>query len=163
MVRAYRTIWVWLTIVFCLCSCAVNSRYGQLPIQYSSSIQGLSGGPESFWPNRYIKSAFYEYWSVYYGNEREKAFEREAPFFQEIIGRPYYGKIIQSIAKNKLELIEINSIQKINENYYEINIIQHVINAKGESLELVITDRWVYAGGKWYHIIIDPLIFPKAS
>lgn len=148
---------------FCLCACTVSSKYSQLPVQYSSAIRDLPGAAKSFWPKNNLRSAFYEYWSIYYGNDRVKAFEKEAPFFQEIIGRSHYDNIIQATVKNKLKLIEINSIQKINDYFYEINIVQHVINAKGEVLVLIITDRWVYAGEKWYHVIIDPLIFPKAS
>ncbi|MEI6260742.1 MAG: hypothetical protein WCR46_12655 [Deltaproteobacteria bacterium] len=79
------------------------------------------------------------------------------------MGRTRYENIIRAAAKNTLESLEILSIQRVNEYYYEIKITQRIRNAKGEVLVLYIDDRWVYAGQIWYHVTREPLIFPGAN
>lgn len=150
-------------IFFCVCSCSIFGRRNQIPVDYAPAIQSLPGGIETFWPDDALRCSFIDYWTLRYSSDRENSFEKEAPFFQEIVGRTRYENIIRAAAKNTLENLEILSIQRVNEYYYEIKITQRIRNAKGEALVLYIDDRWVYAGQIWYHVTREPFIFPGAN
>ncbi len=162
-----RTKWIFVIILtaifFCVCSCSVIGRHNQIHVDYAPAIQSLPGGIEAFWPSDALKYSFIDYWTLRYSNDRENSFEKEAPFFREIVGRTRYENIIRATAINTLENLEIISIQRVNEYYYEIKITQRIRNAKGEVLVLHIIDRWVYAGQNWYHVTREPLIFPAAN
>ncbi len=148
-----------ITIFFCVCSCSTIGHHNRIHVDYAPAIQSLPGGVETFWPSDALKCSFIDYWTLRYSGDRENSFEREAPFFREIVGRTRYENIIRA-AKNTLENLEILSIQRVNEYYYEIKITQRIRNAKGEAMELYIIDRWVYAGQNWYHVTREPFIFP---
>lgn len=162
-----RTKWTFviaLTAIFlCVCSCSIFGHHDQIHVDYAPAIQSLPGGVETFWPNNALKCSFIDYWTLRYSSNRENSFEKEAPFFQEIVGRTRYENIIRATSRNTLENLEITSIQRINEYYYEIKMMQRVRNTKGELLVLHIIDRWVYAGENWYHVTREPLIFPAAN
>lgn len=152
-----------VTFLFFFSSCSTISRTSQIRIDYAQSIQELPGGIESFWPNNDLKSVFVDYWSIRYSPNWKDSFKREAPFFQEIVEREWYENIIGAAVKNTLVKLDVQSIQQMNEYFYEINMEQVITNQKKENIVLYITDRWVYAGNRWYHVIRDPNLFPAAS
>lgn len=162
-----RTKWTFvvaLTAIFlCVCSCSIFGHHNQISVDYAPAIQSLPGGIKTFWPNDALKCSFIDYWTLRYSGDSGDLFEKEAPFFREIVGRTRYEDIIRAAAKNTLENLEIISIQRVNEYYYEIKITQRIRNAKGEAMVLYIIDRWVYAGQNWYHVTREPLIFPGAN
>jgi len=150
-------------LVLSLSGCVGGLNQNRIAISYTDQIQKLSGGVESFWPENGLKTAFLEYWNLRYSDAWRKSYEQEAPYFQEIVSRTYYERVIKGTVANRMEGIEIRSIQKISDQLYEIQIVFHIITSKNEKHELYFADRWVFAGKNWYHVMRDAIIFPKAS
>jgi len=143
------------------CLGAVNQYL--VPIIYSDQIQNLPGGAEVFWPDKGLKKAFAEYWNLRYSKFWKNCYEKEAPYFQEMVSRSRYENVVKTTHLNSIVNIEVRSIQKITSTFYEIQISLHVIGSNTEKKEILVTDRWVYVEGNWYHVIRDMFIFPNAS
>ena len=151
-----------LAILPILCSCALR-RPDRIPVEYTQQITNLSGGVNAFWPDKDLKNAFIDYWSLRYSPQWPEAFEKEAPYFQEIVGRKGYENVIKGTVNSRLEKLEIQSIQKVTEYYYEVRFLLVIKNQKGEVHSVFQTDRWVYANRSWYHAIKDTFLFPTAG
>ena len=143
--------------------CAGSWNKNGIAISYTEQIQKLPGGVDNFWPEGGLKKAFTEYWNIRYSDAWKDSFEREAPYFQEIVSRTHYEGVIRNAVGNRIEGIVILSIQKVTNHFYEIQIVFNVITPKNEKKESYFTDRWVYAGESWYHVMRDPILFQKAS
>lgn len=150
-------------VLLSACGCAGSLNKNRIAISYTEQIQKLPGGVDNFWPEGGLKKAFSEYWNIRYSDAWKNSFEKEAPYFQEIVSRTRYEAVINNPVGNHVEGIVILSLQKVSDHFYEIQIVFNVITQKNEKKELYFTDRWVYAGESWYHVMRDPILFQKAS
>jgi hypothetical protein len=162
--RLKRSGWIsLLAILPLLCSCSIFGRQNRVAVEYTSQISNLPGGIAAFWPDNDLKNAFTDYWNLRFSSQWPKAFEKEAPYFQEIVRRKAYENVIRGTVNNNLEKLEIQSIQKVTEFYYEVRCLIVFKNPAGEMHSVFQTDRWVYANRTWYHAIKDTFLFPMAS
>jgi len=60
--------------------------------------------------------------------------------------------------------IEVRDLVKETEYLLMVHCVISFHNEVGdEHKKRFIRDRWVYAGGRWYHVVKDPIFFPWAS
>ena len=160
--RFMSAIWVVLLPVVFFCSCSTMGGPNRIAIDYTADIKNMAGGEKAFWPDKELKKAFIDYWSLRYSPKWQKAFEKEAPYFQDIVGRSRYEMVVRGTAETSLEKLEVQSIQKVSKNYYEVNINLNIKNMRGKIHSVFLTDLWVYSGQVWYHTIKDKFLFPTA-
>jgi len=160
MVDVNRIVFVIWVVFFC--SCSTMGGPSRIAIDYTADIKKMAGGEKAFWPNNELKKAFIDYWSLRYSPKWQKAFEKEAPYFQEIVGRNRYNIVVKGTVENSLEKLEVLNIQKVSKFYHEININLVIKNRRGEIHSVFITDLWVYSDKVWYHTIKDKFLFPTA-
>jgi hypothetical protein len=135
----------------------------RVSVAYSDQIQNLPGGTDRIWPEKSLKKAFTEYWNLRYSDSWKNAYQKEAPYFQAIVTRAKYENIVKTTHLNRIDKVVVRSMQKVTDHYYEIQITLNLITSNNEKKDVMFTDRWVYAGDKWYHVMRDMLLFPKAS
>jgi hypothetical protein len=140
-------------------ACAGLTGGPKAPITYSDSKKP----PEGLWPDRELEMAFGRYWGLRFAGKIEEAFSLEAPYFQETAGLPRYRLYVQHAQKNTLLGMDVKELTKQTERFVSIKCVARIKTQAGETKESFLVDRWVYAGGKWYHVIKDPLLFPKVS
>ncbi len=143
--------------------CSAFTNQNRLPLAYSATIGKMQGGVDTFWPNGQLRNAFVKYWAIRYSDDFKRAYQMEAPYFREIIGKDRYETVVAGGAKVKVERLEIRDIQKINQYLYEIGFSISIKSPTGETNESFFKDRWIYAGDCWYHVMHDRIIFPAAS
>jgi hypothetical protein len=144
-------------------SCFTGMNQNRVAIFYAEPIQKMPGGIDGFWSDGNLKQAFISYWNQRYSDKWKDAYSKEAPYFREIINRNQYENVIKGAVSNHIEGIEIEKIQRVTADLYEIHFMLKLITSKNEKNELFFKDQWVRAGGDWYHVMKDPFLFPKAS
>ncbi|MBN2420125.1 MAG: hypothetical protein JXL81_12125 [Deltaproteobacteria bacterium] len=115
-------------------------------------------------PDETLEGFFESYWSYRLNGLAEKAFLLEVPYFQECVRFTIYENFINShvgLSGKGAFRIEINDVNVLNENLisFQIGVFGKV--NKSEHLRFYAEDRWVKVRGKWFHILIDPIFFPK--
>jgi hypothetical protein len=145
--------------LFLMAACAGLTGGPKAPITYSDSKKP----PEGLWPDRVLEASFGRYWGVRFSGKAEEAFSLEAPYFQEMAGLPRYRLYVQNAQKNTLLGMDVRELNKETEWFVSIKCVARIKTQGGETKETFLLDRWVNAGGKWYHVIKDPLLFPAAS
>ena len=60
-------------------------------------------------------------------------------------------------------VIEVRNVVKETDHYLMVHCVIEFNSEMGEKKRKFIRDRWVYAGGKWYHVVKDRIFFPWAG
>jgi len=162
-------------IILTLFICVVLSFAGCLKNKEDKKQQDIPSGakliyskdmsitPESFWHNKQFKDAFANYWLLRFTKKIDAAFKLEAPYFQEMANFQRYRTFMEGV-KDDLVEIELKDRIQVTERFVVIKCIIRLNTNSAEGIKNVpIVDYWVYAGEKWYHVLIDKLIFPDES
>lgn len=124
----------------------------------------LSPETENF-PDANLKNVFSVYWHKRFtGAPSEEIFTYEAPHFRKMVVYPKYDAYMKNLPKGDILRIEIASFIPATGHLYEIpvNIVFQGNDAKEQTMSL--RDRWVMLDdGRWYHVLRDPLAFPKTG
>lgn len=146
-----RTRWVLIfTLSFgLLASCA--------PLTPSVVIEKEAG----FKDNRGLVQAFERYWAYRVKENVSEAFALEAPYVQEMVSPGRYRNYLRLYGKARLKAVHIYAVEPESTQYlcldckgvYELN------SEKEETRDF--QDCWVKVNGKWYHVLKNPLIFPR--
>jgi hypothetical protein len=147
---------------FAVGGCAIfgGKALPEAPITYSKE-SGLT--PDQLLPEESLRKAFARYWGLRFAGEVEKAFAMEAPYFQEMVGINRYRLFVEGTRKNKLIDIEIRSVDRKTDHFYEIQCRPRFKTPEREIKEIYIVDRWVDVDGTWFHVLKDSVVFPAAS
>lgn len=116
---------------------------------------------EKSWPDGKLKKEFRKYWFLRFDGRIERIFEMEAPYIQEMLAYETYEQYMKGAQNNRLVEIEPLGIEKKTDELYEIKFYQRFIAPNGKEKEIYLTEEWVEAGGNWYHIFQDALMFPQ--
>ena len=150
-------------LLFFISGCMGTLSQNRVSVTYSDQIQKLPGGAGHIWPENSLKKAFTEYWNLRYSDSWKNAYEKEAPYFQAIVSRAKYENIVKTTHLNRIDKVVVRSMQKVTDHFYEIQISLNLITSNNEKKDVTFTDRWVYVGDNWYHVMRDMLLFPRAS
>ncbi len=148
-------------VVGLLSSCATSSY--KLPLTYSPQVHELLAGGGHFWPSKQFKDAFVDYWTLRYSGKLEKAYEKEAPYFQNLVPYARYRSVFMNMSKTQLLDAQVLSVEKVRDCFYQIGVNFKINSADGEVTTVYLKDEWVYVGTSWYHVIRDGILFPSAS
>jgi hypothetical protein len=114
------------------------------------------------WPDSDLKKAFSSYWFKRFAGEPSKdIFRLEAPHFQVMAIYERYQAYLKKFPRAQILRMEIASFVQATEHLYEIPV--NIVFQDTDGLEQTMStrDRWVYVEGKWYHVLRDPLVFPR--
>lgn len=160
-----------LTIFICVglsfAGCIKNKEDKKQDVPLGAKLiyakENMSISPESFWTDKALKDAFANYWLLRLSKKIDQAFKLEAPYFQEMANFQRYRTFLDG-TKDDLVEIELKDRIQVTERFVVIKCIVRLNTNSAEGIKNVpIADYWVYAGGKWYHVLIDKLIFPDES
>jgi hypothetical protein len=132
----------------------------EAPVTYSKDA---GHQPENLWPKAGLKEAFSHYWGVRFSGSAEDAFALEAPYFREMVPIDRYKLLADGTRKNKLIAMEVLSVKKQTEHFFEIQCRIRFKAPDGSVKDPYIADKWVDVDGTWYHVLRDPMVFPAAS
>ena len=156
-----------VVMLVCLASalCVSCSTFSPRIVPPPTITYSLDAGvrPDQLWPDDQLKEVFASYWSLRFTGPWEEVFELEAPYFQEMVNPNRYRMYMQSGMRNELSEIEVRDLVQETEFFCVIHCLVRLRLANGEMNEIFLRDRWVNAGGRWYHVIQDSLIFPGVS
>ena len=161
-------IYRWKTILcLLLCLAVLLNGCAGLSILPSSGMAKLvypeGQGDEIVrsWPDEKLTKAFRKYWFLRFDGQIERIFKMEAPYIQEMLPYEKYAHYMKGARNNRLVEIEPLNIEKKTDELYEVKFHQRFIAPNGKEKEIYLTEEWVNAGGKWYHLFQDPLLFPS--
>ena len=126
-------------------------------IVYSKNI---NNAPEALWPDETMKEAFRCYWQIRFEGRWQETFLLEAPYFQEMTPENRYRMYIENTRKNTLIRIQVEDVKKEGEYLYMVRCVVFFKRSDGTEKNAHLQDRWVFAGGKYFHVIDDNLFFP---
>ena len=138
-------------------SCQVQP---QASITYS---QDCNITREQSWPDDRLKDAFAVYWALRFTGPIEDAFAFEAPYFQEMVGAKRYGALLRGTLMNVLDEVEVRDLVRESEYLYEVHCAIRFTRPDGGKKQMFYRDLWVYAGDRWYHILRNPILFPRVT
>lgn len=107
-----------------------------------------------------LRQRYVAYWQARARHAHKESFSLEAPYFQETVSFAYYETYLKLFEKAKLQSIRPCSVvcKKPFSCYVDTKVVYHgTSNAESNIRELL--DYWVQAGGKWWHVVRDPLVF----
>lgn len=126
-----------------------------------SKESGLT--PIQMLPEESLLRAFSRYWGLRFAGQTDEAFALEAPYFQEMVGIKRYRLFVQGTGKNELIEIQVRSVERKTDHFFEIQCRPRFKTPEGEIKEIYIVDRWVDVDGTWFHVLRDSVVFPAAS
>ena len=113
------------------------------------------------WPDEKLTKAFRKYWFLRFDGQIERIFKMEAPYIQEMLPYEKYAHYMKGARNNRLVEIEPLGIEKKTDELYEVKFYQRFIAPNGKEKEIYLTEEWVEAGGKWYHLFQDASHVPQ--
>jgi len=91
---------------------------------------------------------FAEYWDAIRKKNFERSYKMELPYIQYVYDISYYKKALQNIQVKKIEVYKVEYKDPV-----------YIITIKlGNSWQ---KDKWIEIDGEYYHILKDPILFPK--
>ena len=160
--RAKFFLWAGLAMASLLfVGCSTLSPQVAPPATITYSLDA-GAGPDQLWPDDRLREVFARYWSLRFSNQSQEAFKLEAPYFQEMVEAARYRIYVSGPARNELINIEVRDLVQITAYCVEITMVAHIKIQNEKKKEMVLHDRWVNAGGQWYHILRDPIFFKEA-
>ena len=116
--------------------------------------------PEALWPDKTMKEAFGSYWKMRFEGQWQETLRLEAPHFQEMTPENRYRMYIENTRRNTLIRIQVEDVKKEGEYLYMVRCVVFFKRFDGTEKRIHLHDRWVLAGGKYFHVIDDNLFFP---
>ena len=159
--RAKFFLWAGLamaSLLFVGCS-TLSLQVAPATITYSPDA---GAGQDQLWPDDRLREVFARYWSLRFSDQSQEAFKLEAPYFQEMVEAARYHMYVKGPARNELINIELRDLAQKTEYCVEITMVAHIKIDSKKKKEMVLHDRWVNAGGEWYHVLRDPIFFREA-
>ena len=122
--------------------------------------------PEKAWPDKELPRALVRYWQARMSadDDPQELFYLEAPYFQAIVSFGKYQNYIRlHKSKEQLDHLQVFAIEKMTDYLYVVRMKVHFQDAEGQVRSLSYRDNWVCVDGQWYHVIKNPVFFPKVS
>jgi len=114
------------------------------------------------WPDKKLRNTFSDYWyKRFTGKPSEEIFNVEAPHFQKMVNFSRYDAYLNNFPKGEILRIEIAYFIPVTEYLYEIPMTIVFQGPRGQEQKMSVRDRWVMVEEQWYHVLRDPLAFPK--
>lgn len=149
-----------IALLSSISGCATLSLNGgnkdSAEIVYSKELQDAK---DTRWPDKALRQTFEDYWLLRFGGEVQKIFSMEAPYVQFMVEPDRYEQYAQGAKQNDLKVIQISGIDKITEYNYTVHFTSRFVTKTGEEKEVYRNDEWVKAGGNWYHVLRDFIMF----
>lgn len=123
-------------------------------VKYSKE---LPINPESVWADQSLKKSFAKYWGLRFARKSENALKMEAPHFQVMANPNRYRDYVKGFVEGLSEITISNREQKSE------RLIVIYFSLKTDQGDVSFVDPWVFAGEQWYHVMIDPIIFPETN
>lgn len=140
-----------ITFLF-LCGCA-GSIDKRIAIQYPQNKE--YGG----WPDQKLEKRFQEYWFDRFNGRFEDAFQMETPYLREVVDFEKYHIYLMHSTSMQLNHIEVQKIEHETDSIVVIScVIQTRTVGSEKNINTEIIDRWLTMGGKWYHVLKDPIL-----
>ncbi|MCP4687602.1 MAG: hypothetical protein GY859_06090, partial [Desulfobacterales bacterium] len=121
-------------------------------------------GPEEFWPDEQLKTAFVRYWMTRLSERAEKeALDLETWHVREMVNVEHYQRFVAAFSKN--ELVSLEMKDRIFETEYacEIQFSLIIKNPGGETKKYYFKDPWAKVNGEWLHLFLNKVLFPEIS
>lgn len=157
MMRNFFKWMIWFSVAV-LCGCAAGNQVKQenrIKISVSKDCVYTS---KDFWVDRQLEEVFAEYWTLRFAKKTEKLFQLEAPHIRELVNYPRYEMYTENY-RNDVAEVRLEKRGYISERLLVLDLSLIVRGTQEEKIS--IPDRWVFVGGKWYHVIHDPIFFPE--
>jgi hypothetical protein len=119
-----------------------------------------SNGPSHFWPDDALEKVFLSYWNARLSWNWEEARKMEAPYFQEMTPPSRYKVYLTAGRRNQVKEIGLLQFNWEDEQLCTISTVLQIQQNDGKIKEVHLSDYWVKAGSKWYHVIKDSFFFP---
>lgn len=136
----------------------LGNRGPSIDVIYTKNAMD-KGGPD-IWPEKSLRNAFSRYWALRFEGDIDAMWEMEAPYIQEMADPDRYHEYMRNTGRNKLKDIEMIDIVQKNDYLAEIQVNVYVEKRNDDTEEVYLKDEWVKAGGQWYHLLRDKLLFP---
>ncbi len=119
---------------------------------------------EKIWPEAKLRQAFSRYWTLRQKGDLEGMFALEAPYFREMVpfGR-YRNYLLMQGGNTKIQEVVLVHFAKKSPYCYDIGTYLEVVDPAGKRRKITVIDRWVQAGGEWYHVVRNPMFFPETG
>lgn len=161
--RAKFFLWAGLAMASVLfVGCSTFSPQVAPPATIITYSPDAGAGPDQLWPDDRLREVFARYWSLRFSDQSQEAFKLEAPYFQEMVEEARYRIYVSGPARNELINIEVRDLAQKTEYCVEITMVAHIKIDSKKKKEMILHDRWVNAGGQWYHLLRDPIFFKEA-
>lgn len=111
--------------------------------------------------NEALVQAFKRYWAFRVKENVDEAFKLEAPYVQEMVAPGRYRNYLKLYGKARLKSVHIYAV-RVESSFHICLQCRGEYEVKGKKEETRdFDDCWVEVKGKWYHVLKNPLIFPK--
>jgi len=111
--------------------------------------------------NKGLAKVFQRYWAYRVKENVNEAFKLEAPYVQEMVSPGRYRNYLRLYGKGRLQSVSIYAVHAETA-YYLCLDCRGLYQPKGKKEETRdFQDCWVKVNGKWYHVLQNPLLFPR--
>ena len=111
-----------------------------------------------------LRQAYVAYWQARARNAHKETFSLEAPYFQETVPFPYYETYLKLFEKAGLQSIRPCSVDCRQPFSCRVETdIEYLGTSRAGQDIRQLSDCWVQAGGKWWHVVRNPLVFSEFS
>ncbi len=156
----FLSIAVLLQVLGCAALTGTERNRDAAEFTYSDDLQEKR---HDAWPDNALRKAFEDYWTLRFGGEVQTIFEMEAPYVQYMVEPEKYKWYVKGAKLNDLQEIKISNFEKHTDYYYTVHFTSRFVMENGEEKEVYRKDEWVKAGGEWYHVLRDFLMFQNIS
>ena len=136
-----------LFLLFLACCAGV----GSIPVSYPVPAKDF------YWSDPALKDAFMRYWTLRSKGSYEKTLKLEAPYLQEIVPMALYKSYVAPEG-TKVKGVNLSHVECEEDNHCYVALKLLVMKDGKEGKEVPLRDEWVKAGGRWYHVIKDPIM-----
>lgn len=118
---------------------------------------------EDIWPDRDLRQAFNDYWSLRNAGNVEAIFRMEAPHIQEALDFEQYRRYFANASAHPVKVIKIRDIDLLSEHLVEVRIGLMYRDDPMPWEIAHLTERWVRVENRWYHVLRDNFFFRQIS
>ena len=120
----------------------------------------IEGSKELFNKVPGLYDVFKEYWSCRAKLDADNAFKFEAPHIQFMIRKKAYRAYINWFGKATLQAIEPYKVECEKDFYCCVDMKMDFVIKKDKKHDIREgRDCWIKVGGKWWHVMRNPLLF----
>lgn len=131
---------------------AAGAGYGVDGAEFFEEADGVWECPE-------LAAAFRSYWLDLFQNRIDEAWNHEAPYFRYLVRPGVYRSFRGGVSRNTLHRIVVSGVDEMAPRLKRVR--GHIVLESGGTVRTVpLQDEWVFAGGRWYHVLRDAQFFP---